>query len=123
MQVKPGRPATVDEYISWFPPQIQSILQRIREVIQETAPGAVEKISYNMPSFSLNGGLVWFAANKKHIGFYPRPSAGDELGREVAAYGGTKGSVHFPLDKPVPYELIRKIVLFRVKENQNKNHR
>lgn len=111
---------TVDEYISQFPEDVRHILVKIRAVIKETAPEAVEKISYQMPGFFLRGILVWFGVHKHHIGFYPTGSGIEAFKEELSAYKGTKGSVHFPLDKPVPYELISKIVKFRVAENLRK---
>ncbi len=113
------RPATVDEYIAQFPDNVQQILIRIRAVIKETAPEAEEKISYGMPGYTLNGGLIWFGGYKKHIGIYPR-TAGVMPLKEVTTCKGTKGSVHFPLDAPMPYDLIRKIVEIRVTENTKK---
>lgn len=112
---------TIDDYIAQFPDNVQNILTRIRAVIKESAPQAVEKISYQMPAFYLNGGLVWFGAYKHHIGFYPRTSDMEASLKELSAYRGTKGSVHFPLDKPMPYELISKIVKVRVAENLKKS--
>jgi uncharacterized protein YdhG (YjbR/CyaY superfamily) len=121
MEDNKAKPCTVDEYIARFPQDVQQILGRIRAVILESAPGAEEKISYQMPGYYLNGGLVWFGAYKKHIGFYPLVSSEDEdFNRELAAYRGTKGSLHFPLDKPMPYDLIRKIVSQRLAENRKK---
>jgi uncharacterized protein YdhG (YjbR/CyaY superfamily) len=120
MDGKKDQPTTIDEYIGQFPDDVQQILLKIRAVIKETAPDAVEKISYQMPAFYLNGGLVWFAAYKHHIGFYPRPSGNDAFNEELSAYKGGKGTIHFPLDKPMPYELIRKIVKIRVVENSKK---
>ena len=93
-------------------------------MVKESAPDAEEKISYQMPGYYLNGGLVWFGAYKNHIGFYPLISSDDEaFNRELAAYRGTKGSLHFPLDKPMPYDLIRKIVRLRLAENLEKESR
>jgi uncharacterized protein YdhG (YjbR/CyaY superfamily) len=89
----------------------------VRTTIKAAAPNAKEKISYQMPTFDLNGNLVHFAAFKNHIGFYPTPSGIEKFKKELSVYEGAKGSVKFPLDKPIPYALIRKIVLFRVKEN------
>ena len=108
---------TIDEYISQYPQDIQQILESIRKVIKEAAPDAVEKISYQMPTFSLHGNLVHFAAFKNHIGFYPTPSGIDGFKEELSQYKGAKGSVQFPLDKPMPYDLIASIVKFRVEEN------
>ena len=99
---------------------MQPILVKIRAVIKESAPEAVEKISYQMPAFYLNGDLVWFGAYKHHIGFYPIPSGIEAFKQELSAYKRAKGSVQFPLDKPIPYDLIRKIVKYRVAENLKK---
>jgi len=111
---------SIDEYILQFPPEIQEILKMFRKVIKETAPEAEEKISYQMPTFALHGNLVHFAAHKNHIGFYPAPSGIDAFKNELSEYKGAKGSVQFPIDKPMPYELISKIVKFRVAENIKK---
>ncbi|MZP44642.1 hypothetical protein GTO89_16605 [Heliobacterium gestii] len=111
---------TIDEYISQFPSEVQDTLNRFREVIQEAAPEAEEKISYQMPTFYLNGNLVHFAAHKQHIGFYPAPSGIEAFQEELSEYKSAKGSVQFPFDKPVPYELIRAIVKFRAVENRKK---
>jgi len=108
---------SIDEYIIKFPPEIQEILIRLRKVIKESAPDAEEKISYQMPTFLLNGNMVYFAAYKKHIGFYPTSSGIDAFKHELSQYKGAKGSVQFPIEKPLPYELISKIVKFRVAEN------
>jgi uncharacterized protein YdhG (YjbR/CyaY superfamily) len=112
------QPTTIDEYIAQFPDAVQQILVRLRAVIHEAAPGAVEKISYQMPGFELNGNLVWFAAWKTHISFYPRTAAMGDAIEELATYKGTKGSVHFPLNQPLPYELISRMVKLRVEENR-----
>lgn len=108
----------VDAYISQFPAEVQMILQEVRQVIKEVAPEADEKISYQMPTFFLNGNLVHFAAYKNHIGFYPAPSGIEKFKQELSVYKGAKGSVQFPLNQPIPFDLIRKIVAFRVAENQ-----
>jgi uncharacterized protein YdhG (YjbR/CyaY superfamily) len=115
-----GQPSTVEEYVAQFPVEVQEILEKIRSVIRAAAPEAEEKISYDMPGYYLNGFLVSFAVWKRHIGFYPRTSEMEASITELSAYSGkgTKGSVHFPLDQPVPYDLIRKLVKFRVAENQ-----
>jgi uncharacterized protein YdhG (YjbR/CyaY superfamily) len=107
----------IEKYILQFPEEVQAILRELRKVIREAAPDAEEKISYQMPTFYLKGNLVHFAAYKKHIGFYPSPSGIEAFKDELAVYKGAKGSVQFPLDKPIPYELIKKIVEFRVTEN------
>ncbi len=114
---------TIDAYIQQFPPHIQVLLQQIRQVIHEAAPEATEKISYQMPTFYWNGNLVHFAAHSRHIGFYPAPSGIEAFQAELSAYKGAKGSVQFPLDQPMPLELIRKIVAYRVTENSNKPQR
>ncbi|KQO14743.1 iron chaperone [Paenibacillus sp. Leaf72] len=111
---------TIDEYIAGFPQEIQELLQAMRKVIKEAAPEATEKISYQMPTFELHGNLVHFAAFKKHIGFYPAPRGIAAFKEELSVYKGAKGSVQFPLDKPLPYELISRIVAFRVAENTKK---
>ena len=112
---------SVDEYISQFPVEVQEILVKFRNIIKEAAPGAEEKISYQMPAFVLHGNLVYFAAFKKHIGFYPTPSGIEAFREELAGYKGAKGSVQFPIDKPMPYELIDRIVRYRVEENTRKS--
>ncbi|MBP1755451.1 MAG: hypothetical protein H6Q59_1849 [Firmicutes bacterium] len=111
---------TIDEYIATFSPEIQTILMNIRNIIKEVVPEATEKISYQMPTFYLNGNLVHFAAFKKHIGFYPTPSGIEAFQKELAGYKGAKGSIQFPLNQPIPYDLIRRIVLYRLDESQNK---
>jgi uncharacterized protein YdhG (YjbR/CyaY superfamily) len=116
MEEKKTHPTTVDEYILQYPEDVQQILRKIRAVIQSAAPQAREKISYDMPGYFLNEGLVWFGAWKNHIALYPR-TAGMQALPELAAYKGTKGSVHFPLNKPIPYDLIRKIITIRVRED------
>lgn len=108
---------SIDEYIATFPKDIQEILEKIRATVRDAAPDAEEKISYQMPTFFLNGNLVHFAAFPKHIGFYPTPSGIEAFQKQLSRYESAKGSVQFPLDKPIPYGLIRKIVKFRVKEN------
>ncbi len=123
MNSKKSTPATIDEYIAGFPPEVQSILQQIRQIVREAAPEATETIKYQMPTFVLDGNLVHFAAYKRHIGFYPIPSGIEKFKRELSAYKHAKGSVQFPLDEPIPYDLIRKIVEFRVKENLKKAKR
>ncbi len=110
-------PKNIDEYIAKFPIEVQEKLQKIRKIVQDAAPEATEKISYQMPTFYLYGNLVHFAAYKKHIGFYPTPSGITSFDAELAPYKRAKGSVIFPLDKPIPYDLIDKIVRFRVAEN------
>lgn len=120
MEGKKLQPATIDEYISQCPKEVQPTLRKIRAAIKESAPGAVERISYQMPGFYLNGMLVWFAAHRTHIGFYPKGSGIEAFKDELSAYKGAKGSVQFPLDERMPYDLIRRIVKFRVAENLKK---
>lgn len=108
---------TIDEYISTFSTEVQGILEEMRKVIKEAAPEANETISYQMPAFTFHGILVYFAACKNHIGFYPTASGIDAFKEELAGYKFTKGSIHFPMNKPLPHELIRKIVQYRVMEN------
>jgi len=107
----------VDAYISRFPHKVQGILKKIRTTIRKAAPGAEEQISYQIPAFFLKGSLVYYAAFKNHIGFYPRTTAIAKFKKELASYKGAKGSVQFPLDQPIPYALISRIVKFRVREN------
>jgi len=111
---------SIDEYIMQFPPEVQQILQKLRKVIKESAPDARETISYQMPTFVLHGNLVHFAAYKNHIGFYPTPSGIEAFKDKLSEYKGAKGSVQFPIEKPLPYELIAEIVKFRVVENTKK---
>ena len=117
MATDPAVPATIDEYISAFSPKVQAVLRRIRKVIHSAAPDAKEVISYRMPAFKLNGVLVYFAAFKNHIGLYP-PIRGDaRLLKAVSPYAGEKGNLRFPLDQPIPYALIERIVKLRVKQD------
>ena len=111
---------SIDEYIAQFPQEIQAVLSRVRAVIHEAAPEASEKISYGMPTFYLNGNLVHFAAHQKHVGFYPAPSGIEAFREDLAQYPGSKGAVQFSFDRPVPYDLIRRIVEYRAAENRKK---
>ncbi len=111
---------TIDEYIADFPDEIKARLQEIRSTIRKAAPQADETINYAIPTFTLNGNLVHFAGFKNHIGFYPAPSGIEAFRKELSVYEGAKGSVQFPLDKPLPLALVTKIVKFRVKENLDK---
>jgi uncharacterized protein YdhG (YjbR/CyaY superfamily) len=121
MSTDRSAPTTVDAYIAAFPAEVQAILQQIRQVIHETLPGLGETISYAMPAFTLNGKyLVYIAAYKKHIGLYPAPTGVEEFQEAVARYGGGKGTLKFPLDKPMPFDLIRRVVQFRANENAEK---
>jgi uncharacterized protein YdhG (YjbR/CyaY superfamily) len=114
---------SIDHYISSFPPDIQETLQNIRKVVRQAAPDAVEKISYQMPTFAQQGNVVHFAAFKNHIGFYPAPSGIIEFDQELAPYKAGKGTIQFSLGQPIPYDLITKIVKFRVAENMGKAER
>jgi uncharacterized protein YdhG (YjbR/CyaY superfamily) len=120
MDTKQAPPQDIDDYIARFPPDVQAVLQQVRATIRAAAPDAVEAISYQMPTFRLNGNLVHFAAFKNHIGFYPVPSGIAEFLEELSAYPMGKGSVQFPLDRPLPYDLITRIVRFRAEENRKK---
>ncbi len=112
---------TIDEYIKTFPTDVQSILEKMRQTIKKAAPEAVEAISYQIPTFKLNGkNLVHFAAYKNHIGFYPTSSGIEAFKKELSSYKGAKGSVQFPIEDQIPYDLVIKIVIFRVKENLEK---
>lgn len=111
---------SIDEYIATFPKETQKILKEIRATIKAAAPEAEEKISYQMPTFFLKGNLVHFAAFKNHIGFYPTPSGIEAFKDELSVYEGAKGSVQFPIEKPMPLKLITKIVKYRVAENLKK---
>lgn len=110
-------PTSIDEYIAAFPPDVQLILRNIRMTISAAAPGAQEVISYRMPAFRLHGILVYFAAFKAHIGLYPPVSGDASLERALAPYAGPKGNLKFPLDQPIPYALITRVVLLRVKQD------
>ena len=113
-------PKDIDEYIALFSPEVQAILEKIRSTIRNVAPDAQETISYRIPTFKLNGVVVYFAAFKKHIGFYP-PVRGDAtLQKAVSTYAGEKGNLRFPLDHPIPYGLIERIVKLRVKQNSSR---
>jgi uncharacterized protein YdhG (YjbR/CyaY superfamily) len=116
---KPGM-NSIDEYIALFPEEIQKKLQELRATIKASAPDATEKISYQMPTFFLKGNLVHFAAFRNHIGFYPAPRGIEAFKQELSIYEGSKGTVRFPLDQPLPLDLVSKIVKFRVAENLKK---
>jgi uncharacterized protein YdhG (YjbR/CyaY superfamily) len=115
--------SNADEYIAMFPDNVKEILQKIRLTIKKTAPAAEEVISYQMPAFKLNGMLVWYAANKEHIGFYPTPSPIRVFKKELANYKTSKGAIQFPIDKAIPLKLIKNIVEFRINENLEKAER
>jgi uncharacterized protein YdhG (YjbR/CyaY superfamily) len=110
-------PECIDEYIANFPPDVQAVLEQVRATIRAAAPQAEEAIKYCLPTFVLHGNLVHFGAFQNHLGFYATPSGNEKFRRELAKYDGAKGSVQFPWDEPIPYDLIAKIVRFRVQEN------
>ncbi|HEY9089682.1 MAG TPA: DUF1801 domain-containing protein [Anaerolineaceae bacterium] len=120
MESKQPLPTTIDEYIAGFPADIQAKLQQMRAVIHAAAPEATEAISYQMPTFRLNGNLVHFAAFKNHIGFYPTPQGIEEFQEELSRYKGAKGSVQFPLSEPIPFDLVTRIVQYRAGQNRAK---
>jgi len=111
------KPENIDQYIASFPKETQSILQQVRQTIQKSAPEATEKISYAMPTFYFHGNLVHFAAYPHHIGFYALPSGNETFQKEISKYHTGKGSIQFPINEPMPLELIAKIVEFRIQEN------
>lgn len=113
-------PANIDDYISRFPADVQAVLEKVRETVRQCAPDATEVISYQMPAFKQHGILVYFAAWKKHIGLYPPISGDKTLEKAVARYAGPKGNLQFPLDEPIPYGLIERIVKLRVKQDSEK---
>lgn len=121
MDNKTNLPESIDAYIAQFPFEIQEKLKQVRAVIKQAAPDATEKISYQMPTFYLHGNLVHFAAFKQHIGFYPAPSGIENFSQELAAYKTSKGAIQFPLDQPIPFDLVRAIVEYRVNENMQKS--
>jgi uncharacterized protein YdhG (YjbR/CyaY superfamily) len=117
MRTSQTAPKDIDEYIAGFPNDVQRILEKIRLTIRKAAPDAEEAIKYQIPTFTLTGNLVHFAAYKEHIGFYPAPRGIEKFKKELSVYEGGKGTVRFPLDKPIPFDLISKIVKFRVQNN------
>ena len=117
MQVIKTTFTNTDDYIAMFPASIQATLQKLRSTIKKAAPAAEEMISYKMPAFKLNGMLVWFAAYKEHIGFYPTASPIKVFKKELSGYKTSKGAIQFPIDKPIPLALVKDIVKFRVIEN------
>ncbi len=114
---------TIDEYIASFPANVQHMLRELRDAIKEAAPDAEETISYGMPAFKLNGILVYFAAHKNHIGFYPTSSGIRAFGDKLSVYKHSKGAVQFPLEGPIPFDIVKEIVRFRVEENMIKAHK
>jgi uncharacterized protein YdhG (YjbR/CyaY superfamily) len=117
LPAKRTAPKSIDEHSSTFPPEVQAILRKVRQVVRGAAPGAQEVISYRIPAFKLNGVLVYFAAFKEHIGFYPPIRGDSRLEKAVSPYAGEKGNLRFPLDQQIPYALIERIVRLRVKQN------
>lgn len=113
----------VDDYMDRFPEPVERLLRKMRRTIKKAAPQAKEAMSYGIPTFILNGNLVWFAAHKKHIGFYPGAAAIAAFETELSAFKRAKGSVQFPFDKPLPLVLVRRVVRFRVKQNMRKGKR
>ena len=120
MESEPHGFHSIDEYIATFPDEVQKMLQELRAAVRAAAPDAVEKISYQMPAFAYHGNLVYFAAFKNHIGFYPAPRGIEAFAQELSLYDGSKGAIRFPIDKPLPLELIGRIVQFRAAENKKK---
>lgn len=120
MKTAPATPLNVDAYIQQYPEATQKAMQVVRAAIKAAAPGVEELISYKMPAYKLNGVLVYFAAYNNHVGFYATPTGHNKFKKELSIYKTGKGSVQFPLDQPMPIELIKKIVQFRVKENLDK---
>ena len=110
----------IDEYIAGFPGEVQSVMQELRSAIKKAAPKAQETISYQMPTFTLEGNLVHFAGHKNHIGFYPAPSGIDYVSKKLSGFELSKGTIRFPLDRPIPFDLIKRIVQLRVTENLEK---
>ena len=112
---------TIDEYISTFPGEVQMVLEKVRQAIQKAAPDAVETISYNMPTFDRNGKhVVFFAGWKHHISLYPLPAGDEAFQQELAHYKRAKGTIQFPLDKPIPYDLVEQIVTLLIRESPEK---
>jgi uncharacterized protein YdhG (YjbR/CyaY superfamily) len=110
-------PTDIDEYIAGFPPDVQKRLKKLRTTIKKAAPQAQEAIKYRMPTFRLHGNLIHFAAYKNHIGLYPAPTAIAKFKKELSPYASAKGSARFPLDRPIPFDLVGRIVRFRVQED------
>jgi uncharacterized protein YdhG (YjbR/CyaY superfamily) len=117
---KPSKATDINDYVSQFPAEVQAVLEKVRATIRHAAPDATEKISYMMPAFKQHGILVYFAAWKNHIGLYPPISGDKPLEQAVARYAGPKGNLQFPLDEPIPYDLIERIVRLRVKQDTAK---
>jgi len=124
MAAKSTHPASIDEYIATFPPAVQQVLEQVRAAIRQTVPGAQETIKYVMPTFMYRGhNLVHFAAFNHHIGFYPAPTGNKDFEAALAPYKQGRGSVQFPLDKPMPLELIKRIVKYEIERNEKKKEK
>jgi uncharacterized protein YdhG (YjbR/CyaY superfamily) len=119
--MKTATPRNIDEYIAGFPPQVQAYLQKIRAIVKQAAPDAEETMKYRIPTFVLGENLVHFAAFDNHLGFYPTPSAIEAFSSDLEGYESAKGSVQFPLKRPIPFALIRRMVQFRVRETREKS--
>lgn len=117
MKTEPTKPENIDQYIAGFPPEVQALLQKVRMTIRKAAPEAEEAIKYQIPTFTLKGNLVFFAAYKKHIALYPAPKGTAELQKRLSGYKAAKSTLRFPLDKPVPFDLIAEILKFRLEEH------
>lgn len=120
MELKTNKPSTIDEYLAQFPPDVRTIMNKLMSVIKETAPQAQERISYGMPGFYFKGMLVWFGGHNNYIGFYPTGEGVEAFKGELGRYKISKGAIQFPLDQPIPYDLVRKIVKYRVEQNLKK---
>ena len=120
MTTKIAPAKTVDEYIERYPPNVQSVLEKIRQTIRKTAPEAKEVISYGIPGYMYNGMLIYFAGFNKHISLYPAPRGNKAFEKELAAYKGGKGTVQFPIGEPISFDLIRRITKFRMKDNEER---
>lgn len=114
---------TIDQYLDLFPPEVKKIMGKIRATIRQAAPRAIETIKYGIPTFVLNGNLVHFGGYKNHVGFYPAPSGIEAFKKQLVKYQSGKGTIRFPINKPVPFDLIKQIVKFRVKQNLTKDKR
>ena len=123
MEENKTKSTTIDEYIAQCPPEVQPVLEKIRATVKEEAPQAVERISYGMPGFYQNGMLVWFVAHEHHIGFYPTGEGIEAFKDEIDRYKWSKGAVQFPSDQPIPYDLIRRMVRYRLEQNAKKRSR
>lgn len=120
MKLSQAAPTSIDEYIAGFSPEVQGLLSRVRQVVRKAAPQAQEVLSYRMPALKQNGILVYFAAFKSHIGLYPPVTGDPSIQKAIALYAGEKGNLRFPLDEPIPYDLIARITELRVKQDSAK---